>query len=247
MNRTRPLRTLLFSALLLTAAAGSALAQGKVEIVGGDRYDWGTVSPGQLKTTIVVRNAGNDVLNISRVQPSCGCTSSPIDKNVLQPGETGSIAVTLNATGNGPIVKMLTVYSDAPGDTAHAIQLAATIRQKIAYEGNNFFLLNEAKPKAVNNATITIINNGDENLTIFPPTLVTGNVDVKFPLKKKTVIKPGGRLELKAQIIPRAVGPMNGEVAVKTSSTETPELRFNIWGNAIETAPTAAKSGNASH
>lgn len=234
MNRTRPLRTLLFFALLLTAAAGSALAQGKVEIVGGDKHDWGTVAPGALKATIVVKNAGTDVLNISRVQPSCGCTSSPIDRSVLQPGETGSIAVTLNATSNGPIQKLLTVYSDAPGDTAHVIQLVANIRQTISYEPFNYFLLNEARPKAVNNATLTIVNNSDENLTIHPPQLVTGNIDVKFPMKKKVVLKPGGRLELKAQITPRGIGPLNGEVRVKTSSTENPELSFNIWGNAIE-------------
>ena len=234
MNRTRALRTLLFSAFLLTAAAGSVLAQGKVEVVGGDKYDWGTVAPGQLKTTIVVKNTGTEVLNISRVQPSCGCTSSPIDKNVLQPGETGSINVTLNASGNGPIHKSLTIFSDAPGDTAHMIQLGANIRQKIAYEPANYFLLSEAAPKKSTVSTLTIINQDEQPLTIYPPEFVKGNVKVKFPMKKKVVIKPGGRYELKAEVTPAAIGPINGEVKVKTSSTETPEIVFNVWGNAVE-------------
>src|SRR5687768_6438622 len=74
MNRNRLLRAL-FTLALLILAGGSALAQGKVEVVGGDRYDWGRVAPGNLTATIVVRNAGTGVLNISRVQPGCGCTS----------------------------------------------------------------------------------------------------------------------------------------------------------------------------
>jgi hypothetical protein len=234
MNRTRPLRALLVSAFLLTAAAGSVLAQGKVEVQGGDTYDWGTVSPGQLKTTIVVKNVGSDVLNISRVQPSCGCTSSPIDKNVLQPGETGSINVTLNANGNGPIHKSLTIYSDAPGDTAHMIQLAANIRAKIVYEPSNYFLINEGTVKKASLSTLTIVNQDDKPLTIYPPEFVKGNVKMKFPMKKKVVIKPGARYELKAEVTPSTVGPINGEVKVKTSSVETPEITFNVWGNALE-------------
>ena len=131
MNQRHLLRGLTLLAFLIIAGA-SAMAQGKVEIVGGDRYDWGKVAAGELKATIVVKNAGTGVLNISHVQPSCGCTSSPIDKSMLQPGETGSISVTLHANRAGTLAKSLTVYSDAPGDTAHLIQLVGEVENRPA-------------------------------------------------------------------------------------------------------------------
>src|SRR5437667_12794840 len=71
----------------------SAKAQpvGKIEIVGGDTYNWGNVQPGELKATIQVKNTGQGDLKITDVHPGCGCTvTSPIDKNPLKPGETGS-------------------------------------------------------------------------------------------------------------------------------------------------------------
>lgn len=128
MNHHRSVRGLLLAMTLMLAAAASAMAQGKVEVVGGDSYNWGKVAPGRLKATIVVRNAGTGPLKISHVQPSCGCTSSPIDRNLLQPGETGSISVTLDAKRVGPVDKLLTLHSDAPGDPEHRIHLIGEVQ-----------------------------------------------------------------------------------------------------------------------
>jgi hypothetical protein len=50
------------------------------------------------------------------------------------------------------------------------------------------------------------------------------------------IVKAGEKLELKAEITPLKAGPVNGEVKVKTSTKENPELVFNIWGNVVETA-----------
>src|SRR5438105_11547865 len=98
MKCLHPLRSILLAAALMTLAAGSAFAQGKLEVIGGDTYDWGAVAPAKLKTVIQIKNVGTDSLVISNVHPSCGCTTAPIDKSMLKPGEIGKISVEIDMT-----------------------------------------------------------------------------------------------------------------------------------------------------
>ena len=58
MNAVYPLRIMLAAVALIFVMAGAAYAQGKIEVVGGDTYDWGAVSPAKLKSVIEVKNVG---------------------------------------------------------------------------------------------------------------------------------------------------------------------------------------------
>src|SRR5687767_4251785 len=113
MSFSKPLRTVLAALAVATVFTVSANAQGRVDVIGGDTYDWGKVVPGELQAVIEIKNSGDSVLKIDRVQPGCGCTTSPIDKNVLAPGESGKINVKLDARNrSGALHKILTIYSD---------------------------------------------------------------------------------------------------------------------------------------
>lgn len=237
MRKRSLYRTLLGTAFMLSIAALSASAQSKIEVVGGDTYNWGVVAPGDLKATIVVKNVGSDVLTISSVRPSCGCTTSPIDRNRLEPGESGNISVTLRASGSGPVHKVITINSDAPGDTVHMVQLTADIHPQITFEPANYFLVNDATVGKVEERSVTIVNSGTERLTIYRPELVTANAKVEFSMTKQVELAPGGRLELKARITPGAVGAITGDVKVRTSSKENPEVKLAIYGVAAAVAP----------
>jgi hypothetical protein len=230
-------RTLIVTAALAVTVAGAAWAQGKVEVEGGDTYDWGRVSPGQLKATISVKNTGDQPLKISEVRPSCGCTAAPIDKSVLAPGETGKISVTMNATGFGAVKKSLTINSDDPVTPAKVIFLMADIRPVMTFEPANYFLIREGEGKVgVPTATsVTIVNRSEEPFTVEAPVLAAGDMKVVFEQTKPVTLKAGEKLELKAEITPVKPGPVNGEVRVRTSTKENPEIIFNIWGNVAET------------
>ena len=58
-------------------------------------------------------NTGTDVLIISRVYSTCGCTIPKKPEAPIQPGETGSIEVKYDTKRIGPIRKTITVYSNA--------------------------------------------------------------------------------------------------------------------------------------
>lgn len=89
-------------------------AQPKLEIVGGDTHDWGTVKvfESPLKTIITIKNTGNQPLRVFEVKPSCGCTTAPLDKDILNPGETAKIDIKLDLKGNvGAITKDVNIMT----------------------------------------------------------------------------------------------------------------------------------------
>lgn len=60
------------------------------------------------------KNTGDEVLVISRVYSTCGCTIPKKPEDPIQPGETGVIEVKYDTKrAAGPIRKTITVYSNA--------------------------------------------------------------------------------------------------------------------------------------
>ena len=80
-------------------------------------YDFGSVFEGIAIThTYVLKNTGDEVLEISGIRASCGCTTTELATNSIKPGESVDLDILINTTGfSGTISKMITVYSNDPG------------------------------------------------------------------------------------------------------------------------------------
>lgn len=59
-------------------------------------------------------NNGKAPLVITKVLPSCGCTSIDFSRNPINPGEKGFVKTTYNAASPGVFHKTLTVFSNTP-------------------------------------------------------------------------------------------------------------------------------------
>jgi hypothetical protein len=69
---------------------------------------------GPVSHEFVFSNDGTLPLVISKVQPSCGCTSPEWTKEPIMPGKLGSINVRFDPKGRrGPFAKTITVFSNA--------------------------------------------------------------------------------------------------------------------------------------
>jgi hypothetical protein len=81
-----------------------------------DFYDFGSIVQGEVVThTFYFRNAGTDVLIIKDLIPDCGCTKPKVDKNVLKPGEEGSVEVIFNSDGwQGSQYKSVALRTNSP-------------------------------------------------------------------------------------------------------------------------------------
>ncbi len=120
----KKLTILLFASLLGFTAYAQDSEEVKSETVAQEtspkiefkteEIDYGTIKKGadgvrQFEFT----NTGNDVLIISRVYSTCGCTVPKKPEAPIAPGESGVIEVKYDTKRVGPIRKTISVYSNA--------------------------------------------------------------------------------------------------------------------------------------
>lgn len=98
--------------------------------------DFGTVDQGTENTKVFVyRNKGNQLLRISDVISSCGCTVVQPSPKELPPGGVGRLSVTFKSGSfSGPVHKTLTVRSNDPTAPSLVLGVNATVRTLFVLE-----------------------------------------------------------------------------------------------------------------
>lgn len=105
-----------------------------IEVVP-DFFDFGEIQYGEIVNyTFVVKNSGNDVLEIRRLSTSCACTSAEIEKEILNPGEETNLFVTYDTglmTGDhakGNQERIIYIKNNSPVDPQIEITIKAYVR-----------------------------------------------------------------------------------------------------------------------
>src|SRR5262249_43504547 len=96
-------------------------------------YDFGRVQAGEMvKYTYIFTNIGEETLEVSNVQPSCGCTTAGDWTKSVTPGGTGKVNVQFNSANfNGPVLKTVTVTSNEKQKPVTVLQLKGTVWKPI--------------------------------------------------------------------------------------------------------------------
>jgi hypothetical protein len=93
------------------------------------------LSMGQLelnkpaKVIFEFENRGNAPLLITKVEPSCGCTSVEYSKEPVTPGAKGFVQTIYNASSLGIFSKSLIVYANTP-DRSRILTIKGEVVQK---------------------------------------------------------------------------------------------------------------------
>jgi hypothetical protein len=91
-------------------------AQKKVPVMSFDKseHDFGTITQGTPQETIFkFTNTGDAPLIITDAKSSCGCTVPEYPKNTpIAPGDTGSMVVKFNGSGQNQVTKTITVTAN---------------------------------------------------------------------------------------------------------------------------------------
>ncbi|HZR21278.1 MAG TPA: DUF1573 domain-containing protein [Verrucomicrobiae bacterium] len=192
-------------------------------------YDFGRVQSGELvKYTYVVTNTGDQTLEISHVQPSCGCTAAGEWTHKVEPGETGKIPIQFNSANfNGAIFKTISVSSNDKTKPVMVLQLKGTVWKPIELLPA-YTVINVPPDSGHASASIRIINHSDDPLAVYAPTC-----DSPLFAFALTTNEPGKEYTLALNSTNDLVGPNNlhGKLTLTTSSTKTPKLDIPFWVN----------------
>ena len=104
-------------------------------------FDFGKISPDKnVSHKYKITNHGNAVLNITNVNPSCGCTYTAPEKWSLVAGESTVLEATFNPAGfRGPVRKSLVVISNDPKNPAQTLTFEADVVQEINVKTTSVF------------------------------------------------------------------------------------------------------------
>lgn len=92
-------------------------------------WDWGYMPKGiKVSHNYKIQNVGEDTLKIASVKPSCGCTSAPLKKANLAPGESVDLEVSFDAKNMmGKVSKSVTVSSNDPATPSMVLHFTANV------------------------------------------------------------------------------------------------------------------------
>lgn len=223
------MKKLVVTLLAFAFTSIAAYAQPKIQIAGGMTHDWGNVSPQQtaLTTKMKIKNVGNEDLKIEKVQPACGCTTAPLDKDVLKPGEETTMNITLNINARtGLVTKTINVSTNDPANKNFNISLKANVINPLAISPA-YFSFPEMVVGKSGVTTVKITNSSKEPITFSNITLPAG---MKLNVGNSFTIKPGESKELDATYTPQKPGAVSVEVKMNTTSDEYKELIIKCYG-----------------
>ena len=208
--------------------------QPKLKIECGDTYNWGVVKEkdSPLKAKIKIYNVGDQPLKIDNVKPGCGCTTAPLDKNLIAPNEFATLDVSLRVEGNiGAVSKVITITSNDSTQNPMVLHLKAEVTVPIVCQPSRFLGFGNMNKGKESTQSIILKNKTDvdikfSQIELNPPGL-------KINLKEGDVLSANGQIQLDAKFTPDNAGPFSCTIKLKTSHPEMPNMVITGWGSVV--------------
>jgi len=248
-------KRLFFVSLVLVLAAGTALAQqtpapaaksqeatassqGAPHLTLVDpTKDFGTVPKGEKLTwAFSIKNTGNADLEITNVQPACGCTVAEFDK-VIKPGQTGKVTATVDTTNfSGPIGKSVMIYTNDPEARTAQVSINAIVRPYVEASPAGFVRYSLIQGDA-DSKYLTLYTEEDEPFKILavetPGEWAKVEYAVATAAERVKVGNPNQvqyRLRITVGGPTAPIGPLVDKIKILTNSKHQPEYRISLSG-----------------
>ncbi|MFP4527036.1 MAG: DUF1573 domain-containing protein [Candidatus Kapaibacterium sp.] len=225
------MKRLVLPLILLLLGFSQLAAQPKLEVIGGNTHDFGKVQPDDspLKAKKILKNVGDQTLIIHNVKPTCGCTTAPLDKDTLAPGESATLDITFNVSNyTDEVTKSIGVYANTSPQRAN-IMLKAFVVRPISYYPKIMSLRNMTVGEE-SSSQITIRNRTEKPIKIME--IKTKPEGIKTSIKPGETLKPNIDYKLQIFHTPKEPGRLKGYIILKTDHPEVPSITINIWGMA---------------
>jgi hypothetical protein len=230
----------LIAFFLISSIGFAQLLQPKL-VLQQTSYDFGTVKQGEVAThDFVLSNSGGDLLKISNVTASCGCTAAAPEKKELAPGESTNLKVSFNSAGRqGKQNKTIRIYSNDPQNPEMVLTFTGTVVLPDANTNNppviyfpetdhDFGQVNEGDTVTY---TFRFVNKGNSTLTIKD---IKTSCGCTAALLSQDNLKPNqeGTVKVKLDTKNRS-GKMSRTVTIQSNDPKDPAKVLTIYADII--------------
>ena len=204
-------------------------------------FDFGDIKQGEtVSHTFVLSNSGGDLLKITDVKASCGCTAAAPEKNELAPGESTNLVVKFNSTGRqGKQTKTVRIYSNDPLNPEMLLTITSNVvlntesgsLPKIFFpETQHDF--GQVKEGDKVDYTFKFMNSGSSNLTIKD---VKTSCGCTAALLSEDNLNPGqeGTIRVELNTANRS-GKMSRTVTIQSNDPKEPAKVLTIYADIVK-------------
>jgi len=233
-------KKLLFVFFLISSMGFAQLMQPKL-VLQQNSFDFGDIKQGEtVSHTFVLTNSGGDLLKITNVQASCGCTAAVPEKSELAPGESTNLPVKFNSTGRQGLqkktVKISTNDPTAPEMTVTITGNVVAGEQSVAVPTiyfpetqHDFGKVSEGEKV---NYTFRFVNKGTSELIIKD---VKSSCGCTAALLNSSNLKPGQEGTLKVEFDTKNRSGKNSKtVTVQSNDPKDPTKILTIYADIIK-------------
>jgi hypothetical protein len=228
--------------LFVFAYTGFAQLLGPKLILQQTEHDFENILQGEeVSHTFVITNGGGDLLKITSVKPSCGCTAAMPEKNELAPGESTNLVVKFNSTGRyGKQKKIVRIESNDSENPQALVTIKGVVvlpeEEASAYPVINFIETDhdfgEVDEGKVFDYIFDFENTGTARLKIKN---VRTSCGCTAALVSSDVIEPGKNGTLKVELdTSNREGKMNRTITITSNDPQNPEIVLNVTANIIQ-------------
>ncbi|MFA6570967.1 MAG: DUF1573 domain-containing protein [Bacteroidota bacterium] len=219
----------ILSIVLIFLGYAFAYAQPQIVIQGNDVYDWGKINPKNKPLTAKVKiyNKGNKTLRIGEVKPDCGCTTAPLDKNVIEPNKYATLSISLKSEGKGQMKKSIKITSNDPNTPIKNLILKADVFHPISFSRKSIILDNLTlnKESAIK---VVITNNTNKNIII--KNVITEPKGLITNINKNTVLAANKELTMEVKYTPKKSLKFTGKITLKTNDKNIGDAIITVIG-----------------
>ena len=226
---------------LFASIACAQLFQPKL-VLQQTSYDFGDIKQGdKVSHTFVLTNGGGDVLKISDVKASCGCTAASPEKNELGPGESTNLVVTFNSAGRmGKQSKTVRIYSNDPENSEMVLTITGNVVSSGQVSGNaptiyftetqhDFGKVNEGEKV---NYTFNFSNKGSATLIVKD---IKTSCGCTAALLSKDNIAPGQEGTVKVELDTKnRSGKMSRTITINSNDPKDPAKILTIYADIVK-------------
>lgn len=220
---------------ILSFVQFSAFAQPKLEIEGGDTYNWGKVNykNSPLNAKIKLKNVGNETLKITEVKPGCGCTTAPLDKYEIAPGDFATLAVSLNISSyTGETVKSIRISSNDPQNPDKYLFIKADVYRPVIVTPNNYLGRSSIKVGVEESFDFGLKNQTEKPIKV--TSVEVYPKDAKCDVKVGDVLPPNQEKKYSVKYIAKnGEERLNGSVKIVTDNQDAGDIGIYFYGNII--------------
>jgi uncharacterized cupredoxin-like copper-binding protein len=230
----------LFIVLLLSSLSFGQLLQPKL-VLQQTSYDFGDIKQGEkVSHDFVLSNSGGDLLTISNVSASCGCTAATPEKNELAPGESTNLTVSFNSSGRrGKQNKTIRIFSNDPQNPEMVLTITGVVVLPGESTGNSptiYFPETQHDFGKVNegdkvNYTFRFVNKGETALQIKD---IKTSCGCTAALVSTDNLKPGQEGTIKVELNTKnRSGKMSKTVTVQSNDPKDPAKILTVYADVI--------------